>query len=48
MTTSIAPDGKTIVMASAKPLPAGTYRVDWVVVGSDTHRITGKHIFSIR
>lgn len=48
VTASISPDGKALVLNSAKPLPAGTYRVDWVVVGADTHRITGKHVFSIR
>lgn len=47
-TSAISPDGKSIVLTGAKPLPAGTYRVDWVVVGADTHRITGKHSFSIR
>lgn len=47
-TSSISADGKSIVLTGAKPLPAGTYRIDWVVVGADTHRITGKHSFSIR
>ncbi|MFD1788309.1 copper resistance protein CopC [Sphingomonas floccifaciens] len=48
VSTAIAADGKTIVMTSAKPLPTGTYRVDWTVVGADSHRIAGKHAFSIR
>lgn len=48
VTTAISADGKALVLSSAKPLPAGTYRVDWAVVGADTHRITGKHAFSIR
>ena len=30
------------------PLPAGTYRADWVIVGADTHRITGAHSFSVK
>ncbi len=47
-TSAVAKDGKSIVLASAKPLPAGSYRVDWVIVGADTHRITGKHSFNIR
>jgi methionine-rich copper-binding protein CopC len=48
VTSAISADGKSIVLTSAKPLPAGTYRADWVIVGADTHRITGKHNFSIR
>lgn len=44
---AIGSDGTSIVMTSAKPLPAGTYRVDWHVVGADTHRITGSHAFSV-
>ena len=44
---AIGSDGTSIVMTSAKPLPAGTYRVDWHVVGADTHRITGTHAFSV-
>ena len=46
--SAVAQDGKSIVLTSAKPLPAGSYRADWVIVGADTHRITGKHSFSIR
>ncbi len=48
VSTALSPDGKAIVLTSAKPLPAGTYRVDWAVVGADTHRVTDKHVFSIR
>ena len=48
ITSAIAADGKSIVLTSAKPLPAGSYRADWVIVGADTHRITGKHSFSVR
>ena len=40
--------GKSIELVSAKPLPAGSYRVDWHVVGGDTHRITGTHSFAVR
>ncbi len=48
VTSAVAPDGKSIVLTSAKALPAGSYRADWVIVGADTHRITGKHSFSVR
>ena len=47
VTSAVAADGKSIVLTSAKPLPAGNYRADWVIVGADTHRITGKHSFSV-
>ncbi len=48
VTSVVAADGKSIVLTSATPLPAGSYRADWVIVGADTHRITGKHSFSVR
>lgn len=44
---AIGSDGSSIVLTSAKPLPAGTYRVDWHVVGGDTHGVTGTHSFTI-
>ena len=47
VTSAVSGDGKSITLTSAKPLAAGSYRVDWVIVGSDTHRITGKHAFSV-
>ncbi len=48
VTSKVAPNGKSLVLTSAKPLPTGTYRVDWAVVSADTHRVTGTHSFSIR
>lgn len=48
VTSAVSRDGKGLVLTSARPITAGSYRVDWVIVGSDTHRITGKHAFSIR
>lgn len=47
VTTKIAANGKSLVLTAAQPLPAGTYRVDWAVVGADAHRVTGTHSFSI-
>ncbi|WP_447726561.1 copper homeostasis periplasmic binding protein CopC [Sphingomonas koreensis] len=44
---AIGSDGTSIILTSARPLPAGTYRVDWHVVGADTHRITGTHSFTV-
>ena len=48
VTSTIGAGGKTIVLTSVKPLPAGSYRADWVIVGADTHRIAGAHRFSIK
>lgn len=45
---SVGKDGKSMVIALAKPLPAGDYRVDWYAVAGDTHRIKGSHSFKVR
>lgn len=45
---SVGKDGKTMVIALAKPLPPGDYRVDWYAVAGDTHRIKGSHSFKVR
>ena len=47
VTSKVAPNGKSLVLTSAKPLTTGTYRVNWAVVGADAHRVTGTHSFSI-
>ena len=46
--SAVGPDGNSIMVTTAKPLPAGTYRVDWHVVSSDTHRITGTYAFTVK
>jgi len=46
--TSVSPDGKTLVAAFPKPLPAGTYNAHWHVVSTDTHRIEGHLTFTVR
>jgi len=48
ITSTIAADGKSLVLTSTKPLPAGAYRADWIVAGADTHRVKGAHSFSIK
>lgn len=40
-------DNKSLVATLAKPLPAGTYDVNWHAVGDDTHRMTGKVSFKV-
>ena len=46
--SAVGPDGNSIMVTTAKPLPAGTYRVDWHVVSGDTHRITGTYAFTVK
>lgn len=41
-------DRKTLIATAARPLPAGTYDVNWHVVGADNHRVTGKITFTAR
>ena len=45
---SLAPDGKTLVGALAKPLAAGTYKLDYHVVSTDTHRVQGSYTFKVK
>jgi methionine-rich copper-binding protein CopC len=45
---SIAPDGKTLVLALVKPLARGTYKLDWHVVATDTHRVQGTYAFKVK
>ena len=46
--TSVAEDGKTLTGTLARPLPAGSYRVDWRIASSDGHRMTGSYTFTVR
>lgn len=46
--TRLAADGKTLQLALARPLPKGSYRVDWRVVSADTHRVQGHYDFQVR
>ncbi|GAA0507423.1 MAG: copper homeostasis periplasmic binding protein CopC [Pigmentiphaga sp.] len=41
-------DPKTMLITPAKPLAAGTYRVEWRAVSSDTHPMTGNFSFSVK
>ncbi len=41
-------DPKVMVIAPSQPLPAGTYRVDWRAISSDTHPVTGKLVFTVK
>lgn len=41
-------DGKSMTLSAKAALVPGDYKVDWHVVGADTHRITGSVAFTIR
>jgi methionine-rich copper-binding protein CopC len=41
-------DPKTMVITPAQPLAAGTYRVEWRAVSSDTHPVTGNFSFQVK
>ena len=45
--SSIGADRKSIVLTFGKPLPRGTYKVDWHVVSADTHRVNGSYVFKV-
>jgi len=45
---SAGSDPKTMVITPAKTLPAGTYKVEWRAVSSDTHPRTGNYSFSVK
>lgn len=46
--TSVAADGKTMVVTLPRALPAGTYDLKWHVVGADQHKMEGGYSFTIK
>lgn len=48
ISATVAPDGKTLIVALARPLARGTYKLDYHVVSADTHRIQGSYTFKVR
>ena len=44
----ISEDGHTLRARFAKPLPAGTYALQWRAVGQDSHPITGNYRFTVK
>ena len=46
--TSTTDDGKTLTADLARPLGAGSYRVSWHVVSTDTHRVEGSFAFTVK
>lgn len=47
-TASLSTDGMTLVITPSRALAPGTYRVDYHVVSTDTHRITGSYSFKVK
>ncbi|WP_085648167.1 MULTISPECIES: copper homeostasis periplasmic binding protein CopC [unclassified Pseudomonas] len=45
---SAGSDPKTMLVTPLSPLPAGTYKVEWRAVSSDTHPITGNVTFKVK
>lgn len=45
---AVASDGRTLVLTSGAPLRAGSYRLNWHVVSTDTHRVAGGLSFTVR
>ena len=48
LATSVAGDGKTLVVKFKRPLAAGTYKLDWHAVSADTHRVNGTYSFRVK
>jgi methionine-rich copper-binding protein CopC len=44
---SVAPDGVTLVVGVSRALPKGSYRLDWHIVSTDTHRVKGGYAFKV-
>ena len=45
---SAGSDPKTMLVTPLTPLSAGTYKVEWRAVSSDTHPITGNITFKVK
>lgn len=44
---AVTQDGRSLVATPARPLSAGSYRLDYQVVAADTHRIKGSIAFRV-
>lgn len=47
-TTTLAADGKTLVIKPKSRLAHGRYVVDWHVVSTDTHNVAGRYAFAVK
>lgn len=46
--STLSANGMTLSTSFAKPLPRGTYRLNWHAVSTDTHRVEGTYTFSVK
>lgn len=46
--TSDPADKATLILKFAEPLQAGSYKVNWQAVSTDTHKVKGSFIFEVR
>jgi len=46
--STVAPNGKALVLAIPRPLQAGSYQVNWHAVSIDTHRVQGNLVFDVK
>lgn len=44
----VSEDGHTLRARFAKPLPAGSYALQWRAVGQDSHPMTGSYRFTVK
>lgn len=44
----LSEDGHTLRARFAKPLPAGSYALQWRAVGQDSHPMTGNYRFTVK
>lgn len=45
---AVSPDGKSLTATSARPLPMGSYDVNWRAAGQDGAVVAGKVSFTVR
>ena len=48
ITTTVSPDGMSLMVALAKPLPRGSYKLTYHAVAADTHRVEGGYAFKVK
>ena len=46
--SAIAANGKTLTLVNQRPLPRGSYRIQWHAVAADTHHVAGAFAFMVK
>ncbi|MDK2759324.1 MAG: copper homeostasis periplasmic binding protein CopC [Blastomonas fulva] len=47
-TSALSSDGRTLIITPKSPLPSGRYSIAWNIVSTDTHKISGTHVFAVK